>query len=365
MFRSSLARRKPVTLRQAFDPKLNALNAVRLVMAVGVIFWHSFPLTGHDVGFAPLRQLVADVWVDGFFAVSGFLITSSWVRRPDVRAYVVARLVRILPALYLCLALTAFVVAPVGVWMQGGNGVALLSSFAPVRYVLANAGIWIFERGVGGTPSALPHSGTWNGSLWTLGWEALCYLGVLALGVVGLLTRRWCLPVAFAGAWALLAVTTLASIGGHAENAARFAVMFLAGALIFRFQDSIRYSYPLVIGAFAITAGSMWLPDYRIVGALFWAYAVIGTGVLIKSKRLALRNDVSYGVYIYAFPIQQLLFIGVGALPPLAFALLATLITLPVAALSWFWIEKPALRLKSFAGPRVQRASVERLSTNA
>jgi peptidoglycan/LPS O-acetylase OafA/YrhL len=90
------------------------------------------------------------------------------------------------------------------------------------------------------------------------------------------------------------------------------------------------------------------LPDYRLVAAVPLAYTVIVSGALIHNERFNLRTDLSYGVYIYACPIQQLLVIaGVGALNPLVFAAIATVATLPFAALSWFLVEKPAMRLKS------------------
>lgn len=340
-----------LTLQQRFDPRLNALNAIRLAMALGVIVWHSFPLTGRDIAFHPLRQFIAEVWVDGFFAISGFLITASWMRRPQVRGYLVARALRILPAFWICLLIVGFIVAPIGVAMQGGDGRGLLLSTAPIEYVLSNSAVWIFERGVDGTPTGVPYPGTWNGSLWTLGWEVLCYLGVLALGITGLLKRRWTLPIAFAASWALLAATTLADIGGHPGAAARFSIMFLAGALIYQFQGLIRCTWLLTAAAFGVTAATMFLPDYRLLGAVFWAYVVIATGALTQRERLVLKNDISYGVYIYAFPFQQLLYIKFGAIPTLAFAVLAAVPTLLAASASWFAIEKPVMRLRARLDP--------------
>jgi hypothetical protein len=82
----SLAYRKQargsMTLGQELDPRRNALNAWRLALATGVILWHSFLTTGHHIPFAPARQLLGEVFVDGFFAISGYLITSSWLRAP-------------------------------------------------------------------------------------------------------------------------------------------------------------------------------------------------------------------------------------------------------------------------------------------
>ena len=69
------------SLGQAFDPRNNALNAWRLVLAISVILWHSWPLTGRFITFKPLEQFMEQVGVDGFFAVSGFLITSSLVAK--------------------------------------------------------------------------------------------------------------------------------------------------------------------------------------------------------------------------------------------------------------------------------------------
>src|SRR5579859_2074360 len=84
-------RREGVTLGREFDPRSNALNAWRLALATGVILWHSWPLAGRQVSFAPAHQLLRDVWVDGFFAISGFLITWSWFRHPRFRDYFAAR----------------------------------------------------------------------------------------------------------------------------------------------------------------------------------------------------------------------------------------------------------------------------------
>lgn len=343
---------------EVFDPRLNSLNAVRLIMAIGVIFWHSYPITGRTIGYEPLHQAISEMWVDGFFAISGFLIVGSWFRNPDVRGYVEARLFRIAPAFWVCLIVTAFVVAPVGVWMQGGDGDELLFSTAPLTYVIKNAGIWMFQFDVGTTPTNLPFSGTWNGSLWTLGWEALCYVAVLALGVLGLLKRNWVVPATFAGLLAILIVSDFHPIAGHVTTGARFGVMFFAGALVYQYRKTLPLNWPLVVVSLLITVGTMWLPDYRAVGALFWAYAVLGIGVLIKVPALRFRNDLSYGTYIYAFPIQQLLAIaGLGAIGALGFSVVATAATLVAAAASWFLVEKPSARARKRPTPQLAESS--------
>lgn len=83
--------------------------------------------------------------MDGFFAISGFLIAASWVRNPRLREYVAARALRILPGLWVCLVVIAFVIAPIGVAIQGGSAAKLLMSRAPIEYVLHNAVLHVFS----------------------------------------------------------------------------------------------------------------------------------------------------------------------------------------------------------------------------
>jgi peptidoglycan/LPS O-acetylase OafA/YrhL len=337
-------------LGQVFDPRHNALNAWRLALAFEVILWHSFPLTGRRVSSPELHQIIGEVGVDGFFAISGFLITASWLRHPRLRAYCGARALRILPGFWVCLIITAFVLAPIGVAIQGGQASKLITSGPSAEFVLKNIAVLILQPDIGGTPRGIPFPNYWNGSLWTLIWEVFCYILVAGLGVVGLLRRRWLLPVLFVLAvyWASQLPPPSPETVTPAQAASRFAIMFLAGALAHQFINVIPARWSLVAVCVVIVAASSPLPDYRLVGALPLAYAVIVSGALIRHKRLTLHNDLSYGVYIYAFPTQQILVIcGLASLSPVAFFPLSALATLPLAALSWFLIEKHAIALKA------------------
>ncbi|TAM65965.1 acyltransferase [Mycobacterium sp.] len=338
------------SLAQAFDTRNNALNVWRLVLASGVILQHSWPLTGRKI-YPPIEQLLTQVWVDGFFAISGFLITASWVRNPRLREYFVARILRIFPGLWVCLAVVAFVIAPIGVAIQGGSPAKLLLSPAPIQYVLNNAVLNVYHTGIDGTPRNVPFPGVWDGVLWTLIFEFFCYIAIAVAGVAGLLKRRWPAPVVF-GLF-LVAAALVSYPVGRAENIVqmitRFALVFAAGTLLHQFQDRIpaRWSLVAVSAAIVVVAGLL-VPNYRVLGAVPLAYAVVVSGALIRNQRLRLRTDLSYGVYIYAWPLQQLLVIcGLGFLHPLAFTVVAAIATLPLAALSWFLVEKRALALKS------------------
>lgn len=337
-------------LGAVFDPRNNALNAWRLTLATGVILWHSWPLTGHQVPNRWVEQLGSQVFVDAFFAVSGFLITRSWVRRPVVRDYAAARALRILPGLWVCVLITAFIFAPASVLIQHGSVSALWASGAPVAYAVNNCLMnVVFYVGIDGTPRDVPWPHVWNGSLWTLVFEAGCYIAVGAIGVAGLLKYRWTIPAAFLLTLAATAVFGFPSFGMSTipQMIARFAVMFAAGAVIYQYRDRLPARWSLVALCIGLVLLAGLLPNYRVLAALPLAYLVITSGALLKHPRLNLRNDLSYGVYIYAFPVQQLLVIlGLGAWGPFPVFVLATLVTLPLAAASWFIVEKRALALK-------------------
>lgn len=339
-----------------FDRRANGLNFLRLCLAAGVIIWHSFPLTGHNIGFAPARQFMSSISVDGFFAISGFLIAGSWVGRPHLGAFLRARALRILPGFYTCLLFTALVLAPVVVFLTGGGRLGLAGELS---YIKANALMWISKYDIAGSPVAVPYPHVWNGSLWTLAWECLCYLGVAALGLAGVLRHRRLATGAFVLVW-LVAVAVLVHVP-HADNFlittfARFAPMFMAGVMIQQWADRIPVRRPLIIAAAIILAGSTVLPDYRLLAALPIAYLLIVAGSFIRSPRLRLRNDISYGVYVYAFPIQQsLALFGAWKLGIPMFALLGLLFTIPFATASWFGVERHALRLKGSRVPAAAR----------
>ncbi len=336
-------------LSDVFDRKRNGLNAIRFALAAGVVFWHAYPLSDRTLDWAPAHQFMENLWVDGFFAISGFLIVGSWMNNPSPRRYLTARLLRILPGFYVCLLVTAGLIAPLGAILSGGT----MFSMSSLTYIFKNAALWVFQFDIAGTITTAPFPRVWNGSLWTLAWEFLCYIGVLILGLTGLLKRTAALVLAFALLWGALFASTVGMIGGTTfHDASRFGLAFVSGALVWKLAHKLPVSPAIVAAAFVVTAAAMFLPDYRLVAMPFLAYGLIGMGALIKHERAQFRNDLSYGLYIYAFPVQQLLALsGLAALPVAIFGALSLLCTLPLAALSWFLVEKPAQRFKQKARP--------------
>lgn len=345
----------PRTLGQVFDPRQNAMNAWRLILAAGVILQHSWPITGRDLD-TPFIQLFSHVFVDGFFVISGFLIVRSWMNNPRLREYAAARLLRIFPGLWVCVTVIAFVLAPIGVALSEGS----LRLSSQIAYVLNNAVLNIFYTGIDGTPKGVPTPGVWDGPLWTLIFELMCYIGVAVLGVAGMLRRRWTIPSVF-----VLSVAASAVVGHPVMTAdpasivLRFIVVFSAGALVYQFRDRIPARWWLVAVCAVMVVVLGLLPNYRVYAALPLAYAVIVSGALLKRPRL--RNDLSYGMYIYACPVQQVLAAaGLIWLHPPLFFVVATVCTVPLAAGSWFLVERHAMNLKH----RVRRPAAPQVATS-
>jgi len=334
-------------LSDRFEHQSNALNALRLVFAGTVVVWHAHLLPARGPLPWPLWQLLEELPVDGFFAVSGFLIARSWTSCQNPVLFLGARAARLLPGLWACLVVTAFVVAPVIALHNGVDGPRLVDQ---ARYVLGNAAIVVTAPDIGGAPSGIPYS-VWNLSLWSLWWEGWCYVAVLTLGMSGLLRARvvgglgvgfWALGLGLTGAgvWTQLpGVFWLSAIP-------RLGLMFACGALLWLLGSRIAYSRWLAAAAAVLVFVGAFTPNYRLVAAPALAYLCLWLSISLGRVRwLRLRNDLSYGVYLYGAPIQQALLLSGFVGSWVGFTGMSLILLLPAAAASWFLVERPSMRL--------------------
>jgi peptidoglycan/LPS O-acetylase OafA/YrhL len=330
------------TLADAWRNGRNNFNLIRLVAAWMVIYGHAWAITGSPgqdwVTWLTQFKYAGAVAVDVFFFISGLLIASSLERNP-IRNYLLARALRILPALLVCVVLCVCVLGPLlttasGYWHDPQTW----------RYLLVNASLWSTSHSLPGVFETLPYQAV-NGSLWTLPGEARLYLALLLASVCGLLTPRRYTPL-----WAL----AMAAAYGFAVwrhplpemwlNYLWCTACFITGTLCWVNRDHLRLSaWPLlVLLALACAArGTPWfhLPYFGIVcyGTLWLAF--------VPALPLIRRTDLSYGLYLYGWPMAQLVqTYSPGG--PLHNTLWATMLALSCAAASWFLIESPALRWK-------------------
>lgn len=338
---------RPVT----FDPRHNSMNLVRLLLAWAVLVSHSYPIAGWGEGPGYAGENLGGWAVIGFFALSGYLIMGSRLRS-DAATYLMLRVARIFPAFLVCLIVTALAFAPIGYWsLHGTLDGFLTTANTPLNYIYANSGLRMVDYSIAGTPDQVPYPGTWNGSLWSLYFEFVCYLVVGVLAFIPLV-RRSVWPIAIAFGISVLAQmqaeTVSALVGGNGEVLLLVKMLpyFLAGSLIYVLGDRVKYNAPIAAGAvvvavLVITAFPQW--GGQLTAPLL-GYALLWLSMVLPAPRFILTHDVSYGAYIYAFPIQQLVVIAGGAAwGVIGYVAAATLATAALATASWFAIERPVL----------------------
>lgn len=335
-------------------PEANNLTLVRLVLASAVIYTHCFWLLSgrmrqDDLSFL-LGEPVSVYAVDGFFFLSGFLVYGSLRRSAGVFDFLLARLVRLWPALALSVGLTVlggyFVTADPLDYFSGPTLQFItnnLSFLAPAYYL---TGV-----NCGGEPCTV------NGSLWTLPWEARCYLLLGLLALLGLAREkmmvRLVLPatLVLALVWDLDAVRQWASglVGADAlyypDMADRLWSLFALGTAAYIFREKIRLSWSALGMMFLLNILAHQGGFGLHVRAVFVGYALLCFGFL-TARRGAIAgrwHDYSYGMYIYAFPVMVALGMLGGWGSHLTLAAATALLTLPLAVLSWHVAERPAL----------------------
>lgn len=316
-------------------------DGLRLIGALMVLFSHQFPLTGRPELILPVIVSFGHAGVLLFFVISGNLVAQSWLRDPNVARFAMRRVLRLWPALAL---VTLF-----------GTVLLLPLAASPLRALPA---LWFDTSNVIAFPLH-PHPYL-NGSLWTIPIELGCYV---CLVVAGLIARECSVPLrtvllAAAATWIVLTSSWPFLPGAdllqrwNANVLLEFSAFFLAGALLCAWP-------PIHVGIAGPVVAAAGQP--LLGGALIAASVIVWVGnrswpLLRAAGRF---GDLSYGIYIWAWPIQQLVVQTLPRGTNFGISLAATLaFTIPAAWLSWHLVEAPALRLKPMRPTARQRASL-------
>ncbi|WP_422933668.1 acyltransferase family protein [Sinomonas sp. P47F7] len=334
------------------DPRANSLNLIRLILAFLVLVHHSWPLTGApgEPGFA--GDSLGGWAVAGFFCISGYLITASrWSH--GLGDYLVHRVARIMPAFIVCLVVMVVVFAPIGYWVANGSLRGYLTTpTSPLDFLISNLGLKINHYDIAKTPLNVPYPGAWNGSLWTLYYEFACYIIVAVIGVFAFVRRSpWPVTVLFVlsalGHAKLNLLNHLTDANPDVDLLLRLLPFFLGGATVFVWRERVGIHWTLGVACtVASLAISTMFPGWGgQASGVFVAYATLWISTWLPQPKIIAKNDISYGVYIYAFAFQQLAAVfGVASWGILPFILVATVLTIPTAAASWLWVERPVMR---------------------
>jgi peptidoglycan/LPS O-acetylase OafA/YrhL len=338
-----------IRLGEHTEGRDNNTQLLRLLAATGVIAFHSRVLSGHasdSLMFSVGEVNLGTLGLDSFFVLSGFLVTQSWLRRSHLSAFLAARALRIYPALIAAVALS--------ILLAGLSSSLPWASFLTDPKTLAfarhNALGWRIEYLLPGAFKANPYPDAVNGSLWTLPVELRLYVGVALFGACGLLARRNLYAITLA---MLVAVFVLKPgwlpLPTKDKAVFELALLFAFGSFAYVWRDRIPLSLLAVAGG---AAACLWNPGGWLRGtvlALFTAYAVLALAYHphVRSRRLNCGDDYSYGLYVYAFPVQQTLILHAPRLTSMELLVQSFMATLALAAVSWHFLEQPILGLKS------------------
>jgi peptidoglycan/LPS O-acetylase OafA/YrhL len=331
----------------------NNLDLIRLLCACLVIYGHAFSL-GPNPAYAlgdwdPLLRLgypgvySASVAVKVFFFISGLLITNSLLAKRSVSHFVIARIFRIWPALIVVLLATAFLIGP---WMTSLDLSDYFSRHSVYRYVVGNSFLWL-QGNLPGVFIDNPTPGLVNGSLWTLSYEAAAYGAVLILALLGAIRYRWLcaillllvvvdpvLPAPLLGRWL-----------NPNPQCIYLPTCFAAGALLAVFKDRLSVSPILLL----IAALLFWLLHKTSFGPLALFLSVCLTLLYVSALPWLVRirpgSDLSYGTYLWGYPIQQVLAEKFAEMNFWVNLVISLGLALFLGFLSWHLIERPAIQL--------------------
>lgn len=349
----------------------NNFNLLRFVAASLVVLSHGFELpTGsaaHDWAYSFTGRAFSWYAVNLFFVISGYLIFVSWERNRSPLPFLWARFLRIFPGLFVMLVLTvltlgAFSTLPFSHYIIDDQ---------TLRYLLGCLSIVFVNYELPGVFSTNPLNSV-NGSLWTLRYEVFCYISVVMLGLAGFLklrhTRRNLLVVGIlANALVLVWFDTrgLHQAGGKLAmiyELARLAMCFLLGGIYREFEKKRPLKFFILVGLLAWMIATVRTPLFVPIANIATAYAAMWFAFVPGGSWIAWTRsapDYSYGIYIYAFPVQQALISAQPGISPLSTFVLGFGITIALAALSWHLVEKPSLAYKQL-GLRREPAPIQR-----
>lgn len=341
------------------SPRDNNFNLLRLLAALAVLLSHSFPLALGPQAVEPFKtslgMTLGTLAVGIFFTISGYLVTASLVSRPSLADFAMARARRIYPGLWVALVLTVFGLG------AAFTTLALSEYLSHPRtwfYVLKNGTLLFgFVDRLPGVFGDLPHAHVVNGSLWTLPIELRLYVALAALRAALLWWRRRKPGAPLGPVMLCVAAACVAAVawqGAEASSPLRFSAMFFVGAVLqlYRHRLLVRWA-GLAAGAAVLAACSVHTGLFALAFVTAGAYVVLCLAYLPGGWMRGYNRlgDYSYGLYIYAFPVQQVVASAAPGIGVAGLFAASTAGTLVLAVLSWHLVESPALRRAGSISP--------------
>jgi peptidoglycan/LPS O-acetylase OafA/YrhL len=335
-----------VRLDQILIRSNNNFELLRLIASISVIYYHGFFLFSKEgfVDFISQNLKYDDLGplaVKFFFFISGLCVCNSLLEGNNVRTYLVSRFFRIMPAYFFVLVFCGFFIGPIVTSLKFDE---YFTNFDTYDYVLSNL-LFITKFSLPGVFDNNPFPSGINGSLWTIAYEVGAYLGLLSLFMIGIHRYKWISLLTF-----ILIMMDLTqgfkfifSWRVVDPSIDYLIASFAFGSILAVFKKEVDINFNVVIGILLLY---FLLFKSRQAELIF--YALIFLLLLLISIQpwfLKLRptNDLSFGIYLWGFPIQQLIIYFFPEINLYFYLLISILLSIFVAFLSWFFVEKKAI----------------------
>jgi peptidoglycan/LPS O-acetylase OafA/YrhL len=338
------------TLARCIADGRDNIGQLRLLAALMVVLGHCNLGGGGRWPYDPIHVVLPQAQVHAiglmfFFMISGFLITYSFLRQPKLLRYLRARFLRLWPALFVCTLTWAFLLGPALSELPLRDYFSFSRPDSPFLYVWRNARLFSLQNVLPGLFQSNPLPIQVNTPLWSIPVEAQMYLWVAAAGVLRLLRLPWLTSITVALVLSVLILWPMLR-GDHPTLDWVVRGFFGAGAIACLLRERI----PISTGIMAVLV-LLCLLASRTTHALPFLWMAIGYFVLWfayapQLPSIPFRLDVSYGVYLWGWPVQQSLVHLTGVDEPLLLFAMTAPIVLTLGTLSWLCIERPALKLK-------------------
>lgn len=336
----------------------NNFNLIRFFAALLVLITHSFSLVTGDVNLEPFRSAfgisLGTIAVDIFFITSGFLVTASLLTRKSLIDFVWARFLRIFPALWIMLAITFIW----GLFITTSSSTDYLThSTLIIYFIKCSTLLFGVAHTLPGVFHDNPYPDAVNGSLWTMPNELRMYT---TLAFVWLILSYSKINKLKGLKFFVVGVTILVGFSlffidfpSEAFKTKRFLelfFMFFSGASYYVLKEHIvlKFNIFVIFLAIILISAYMNLDVFNICYKLLIPYVLFYLVYLPKGfiRNFNQLGDYSYGIYIYAFPVQQSTVMFFPDYSIAQVTLISILITLTLAIISWHKLEKPCLALK-------------------
>jgi peptidoglycan/LPS O-acetylase OafA/YrhL len=349
-----------IYLNDILNLKKNSFSFLRFFLAALVIFSHSHPLGGFGSEgiFGSTQESYGGFAVYNFFILSGFLITRSYISSPSVWRFLWNRILRIIPGFWVCLIATILFFAPIIYLAENSslNGYFNIEIDNPLDYLKANLFLEMRQYGIANLLKNVPYPKAFDGSLWTLIYELKCYFLIALLGAIGILKKYKKIVIyLFLFLWLIYIINT--GVPGSASKIfpffsdiylLRLSIYFLAGAIYFLFIENIVINNKFFFFALGLTILGIKNNFFPLIAPLTLPYILFWLASKLPFTNFDKYGDFSYGLYIYAFPIQQILAsFGLNTKGFTLYFILSILTTMIPAVLSCHLVEKPCLKLKT------------------